>query len=180
MKVILILCVIWGFLYADECLDRAYILGVGNTKNTLEGQRDEDTQYHFVPAICGIYCTQWILDRVKETTLGITETRVNPAVDKLIESLRNQLLSSDTKIKELVHLKYVNALYSFYDKEDKNEALLSSNVDGCGEVFEFPATHNTQDFNREGILKEILKLLHYWDKASKMIYEKNMKEMNDA
>lgn len=155
MKYRWIFLVLFTMLNAADCTQRAYSLGVGESKSSLALERASDKIY--LTGSCGCYAV--VNTIVKSTTLGITENRVNPATDLLIESLKNQLVDSDTKIRELVNLKYVNSMYSFYDKQDGKGSVLSSSVDGCGENFVFPATLNAKPQYRQGILLEIVSVL---------------------
>ena len=117
----------------------------------------------------------------------MTHDRTNPAVDFLIEALRNQRVSSDIKIEELVHLKYANAIYSFYDKDGekmkkKKLTMPKSDKDGCVDTITFRKLkledRERKGVYREGMLKDILALLYARDKGDKMIVEKNMMKMS--
>ena len=163
----------------ESCLDRAYDFAVDKDKESLDGDRDNDKQYTVINAQC--CCALQINNLFKEKTIEMTG-RVNPAMDTLTESLRNQLESSDLKIKELVHLKYANSLYSFYDKDgvamQQNELDMYTDGDGCLDKFTFRIPEkDRKNVYREGILKEVLAMLHEWKGASEMLIEKNMKEM---
>jgi hypothetical protein len=162
MKHITIFFLLFSSLLTADCEERAYDLGVGESKSSLESKRSNDKQYNSM--ICP--CASQINSDVKDATLKITEKRVNPATDILIKSLENQLIASDTKIRELVNLKYLNNIYSFYGKNDTSGATLSSTVDGCGVAFNFPAVSNVKAFYREGILEEILSILHSWKSSA--------------
>jgi len=170
---------IFKYTLGDYCLDKSYKAAVGKDKSGITTDREEDWRYNTTDSSC--CCTDGILDVFKEKTKDITNKRVNPAVDKLIEALRNQRMASDDKIKELVHLKYVNTLYSFFDKtneEMKSKTYTMPDEDGCIDVVTFRKLEkddlNRNGVYREGILKETLSLLHAWKKSVDMIAEKNM------
>ena len=164
----------------DYCLDKAYPSAIGETKESIDGVREEDLNYSIFSAgkCC---CSSQIKGLFKEKTKKITHDRVNPAVDLLIQSLRNQRMASDIKIEELVHLKYVLAIYSFYNEDgkemsNKELSMPANDDDGCKPVITFlkPKDLNRKGVYREGILKEMLAMLHAWKKSDKIIAEKNM------
>ena len=179
---VLCLCLFQGIVMAEDCLTKSYKSAIGVTKERIEDERKEDLNYSSCAGLM-CCCSSQIKGLFKEKTKDMTHKRVNPAVDKLIEALRNQRQASDIKIEELVHLKYVNALYSFYDEngtEMKKEKLTmpDSNEDGCEKEIIFRKLEAKDlirtDVYRQGILKEVLALLHAWEKSEKMIVEKNM------
>ena len=170
------------YLSADACSDLAYTRATGDTESSLNSQRTQDLLY-VCPGDVTCCCSGDILDTFKDDTEDITHNRVNPAMDLLAESLRNQFEASDLKIKELVNLKYVNALYSFYDTDTNSKSstfTLESDVDGCGTPFVFPIKHHIdrKKLHREGILKQILEVLHHWKNTSDVQTLKNIKELN--
>jgi len=183
LKNIIILTILISYSYAvDPCLDRAYKFATNKTKSVLTAERKEDTNYIFVDSEC--CCTYNILSLFSEKTKKITG-RVNPAMDTLTKALVHQLKASDEKIKELVHLKYANALYSFYDKDGvkmKQKKLdLKPAGDGCQEPFVFrklkKEDKKRKSIYREGILIEILSTLHHWRGTRETEIEKNMRGM---
>jgi len=166
-------------LLADNCLEKSY-----KSANIDKDDRKNDLDYSSCIAqgvLC--CCTSNIISLFKDKTKDITRKRVNPAVDNLIKALRNQRLSSDIKIEELVHLKYANTIYSFYDKDGKKMkkkklTMPKDAEDGCKDEIKFRKL-TTEDKNRkgvyrEGLLKEILDMLHAWGKSDDMIAKKNM------
>jgi len=173
---------IFKYTLGDKCLDKSYESAIGKKKKAIEQVRQKDLEYSSCmdPTCC---CTIGIQNLFKDKTESMTHDRVNPATDQLIEALRNQRVASDIKIEELVYLKYINTIYSFYDgegEEMKNKKLNmpKNNHDGCKEPITFRKL-TTEDLKRkgvyrEGLLKEILAMLHAWGKSDDMISEKNM------
>ena len=160
-------------LLGDNCLDLSYLRATGETQATINQERINDLQYTFSDHKC--CCTEEILNLFRTETHDITYGRVNPAMDLLATSLRNQFLVSDLKIKLLVNLKYVNSLYSFYDKEKENNAtvVLKSNVDGCKPfIFKARLHGDRKKIYREGILLEMLDYLDSWDKIEQTLVER--------
>jgi len=166
----------------DWCMDKAYPSATGKTKKKIENERKKDLEYAscFDPVCC---CSSQIISLFKKKTKSMTYDRTNPATDFLIEALRNQRVSSDIKIEELVHLKYANAIYSFYDKDGekmKKEKLMmpTDDEDGCVDTITFRKLNlgdlDRKGVYREGMLKDILALLHAWQKDSKMVEKNNM------
>ena len=169
-----------GFLYAEDCLTKSYIAAIGKNKTEIDPDRKEDLDYSScIDLMC--CCSSQIRDLFSEKTEKMTHQRVNPAVDNLIMALKNQRKASDIKIEKLVHLKYVNAIYSFYDKDGatmKNEKLTMPSEDGCEDVITFKTPDiSRKGVYREGLLKEILALVNAWEKSDKMIENKNMIKM---
>jgi hypothetical protein len=181
LKMVFAIVYVQGFLMAEDCLTKSYRAAIGTTQTNIEQTREDDLQYNFTDLSC--CCTKQINALFQKKTESMTH-RVNPAVDRLIEALQNQRKASDIKIEELVHLKYVNTMYSFFDKDPmKNEKLRmpddTQNEDGCQDeiVFRKADETNRKGTYREGILKEILTMLHAWEKSEKMIVNKNMIKM---
>lgn len=169
-------------LLADNCLEKSY-----KSANIDKDDRKNDLDYSSCIAQ-GLWCccTSNIISLFKDKTKDITRKRVNPAVDKLIKALKNQRLASDIKIEELVHLKYANTLYSFYDKDGekmkkKKLTMPKDDDDGCKDEIKFREL-KTEDKDRrgvyrEGLLKEMLTMLHTWRKSDDIITEKNMMKL---
>jgi len=183
MKYIMILVIVISYSHSvDPCLDRAYKFATSKTKSDLDAERKEDLSYIFVDPTC--CCTYNILSLFEDKTEDITG-RVNPAMDTLTKALVHQLKASDEKIKELVHLKYTNALYSFFDKDGvkmKQKKLdLKPAGDGCQEPFKFRVLKKDdkkrKSIYREGILLEILSTLHHWRDIREIQIQDNMKGM---
>jgi hypothetical protein len=177
----LISMIVFQVLWAEDCLDRSYGFSVnGMTENSLKNRRAQDLIFSpFINLSC--CCDRDIINLFKKESKEITH-RVNPAMDTLTKALRNQLESSDLKIKELVHLKYVNALYSFYDKDGAAAAKpvldMEPDGDGCIDEFTFKVpVKNRKQVSREGILKEILSTLYKWKDTRDILMGKNMIEM---
>lgn len=147
----------------QSCLDRAYILALDQNWSEVNASRTQDgSNFNFsVNGDFGCCCKGWIKSYIKDITLDITENRVNPATDILLKSLRNQFKSSDVKIRELVNLRYINSLYSFFTY-DSNDSSLTSSVDGCGEPFKFKGVSGSGRWRREGLLLEMINTLHEW------------------
>jgi len=176
---------IFNYTLGDKCLDKSYESAIGYDRQGIKQERKKDLDYSSCidPKCC---CTEQIKSLFKKDTKRITQKRVNPATDYLIEALRNQRVASDIKIEELVYLKYVNSIYSFYDKDGKKMkkkklTMPASNDDGCKETITFrkleAADLKRKGVYREGLLKEILAMLHAWEKSDDMIVEKNMIEI---
>ena len=167
-------------LQAKDCLDLSYESAKVNKTDRTKDLDYSKCQSKNPGACC---CTSNIIELFKDKTEDITRKRVNPAVDTLIKALKNQRLASDIKIEELVHLKYVNTIYSFYDKDGekmKNKKLNmpKDDDDGCEEEIKFreltTEEKNRQGVYREGLLNDVLAMLHAWEKSDKMIRNKNM------
>jgi len=162
-------------LLADNCLEKSY-----KSANINKDDRKNDLDYSSCIAqgvLC--CCTSNIISLFKDKTKDITRNRVNPAVDNLIKALKNQRLASDIKIEELVHLKYANALYSFYDKDgEKMKKKKLTMPNGCRDEIKFrelkAEDKKRKGVYREGLLKELLAMLHAWGKSDDIITEKNM------
>jgi len=171
-----------GLLAEEYCLDTSYKSAIGETQKGIKSIRDVDLDYsNFSDAQC--CCSAQIKGLFKEHTKKMMK-RLNPATDNLIKALRNQRMASDIKIEELVHLKYVLAMYSFYNEDGKKmgtEKLTMPDEDGCIGTITFRKLEKEdlerKGVYREGILKEILAMLHAWGKSDKMIAEKNMIKM---
>jgi len=168
---------IFKYNLGNYCLDKSYISAIGKKKPAITTERNNDLDYSScVDVAC--CCIDEIKALFKEKTKKMTHERVNPAVDKLIEALRNQRMASDDKIKELIHLKYINTLYSFYDEDGKtrtSDTFTMPDEDGCISTITFNKTdQNRKGVYREGILKEILSMLNAWEQSADMITEKNM------
>ena len=167
-------------LLADDCLEKSY-----SSANINKDDRSKDLDFSlcYLRNFGQCCCTYNIVSLFKDRTKDITRNRVNPAVDNLIKALRNQRLASDIKIEELVHLKYANALYSFYDKDGekmkkKKLTMPKDDDDGCKDEIKFrklkAEDKKRKGVYREGLLKEMLTMLHSLGKIDDIITEKNM------
>ena len=145
-------------LQAKDCLDLSYESAKVNKTDRTKDLDYSKCQSKNPGACC---CTSNIIELFKDKTEDITRKRVNPAV----------------------HLKYVNTIYSFYDKDGekmKNKKLNmpKDDDDGCEEEIKFreltTEEKNRQGVYREGLLNDVLAMLHAWEKSDKMIRNKNM------
>jgi len=170
-------------LAKEYCLDKSYQSAIGMNEKNIKKIRKEELDYSDLsdPNCC---CSAQIKGLFQESTKDMMDIRLNPATDNLIKALRNQRMASDIKIEELVHLKYVLAMYSFYNEDGKKmgtEKLTMPDEDGCIGTITFRKLEKKdlerKGVRREGILKDILSILHAWGKSDKMIAEKNMIKM---
>ena len=163
----------------SKCLDKAYVKSTGDDKATLDSEREAELVFGCEGEPCCL-CGSEIVSLFEQDTKDITQNRVNPATDNLVESLRNQYEASDLKIKELVNLKFVNSMYAFYDKKDKSVSPTMSDDDHCME-FSFDAGEKSMrdELFREGILLETIETLHHWRTSSDSLILKNCKEVSE-
>lgn len=163
----------------SQCLDKAYRKSTGDDEKTLNSERTSELNFVCTGEPC-CQCGMQIVKIFEDDTKDITQNRVNPATDNLVESLRNQYEASDLKIKELVNLKFLNSIYSFYDKKNKSITANISDNDHCMD-FSFDAGESLRrdELFREGILLETLKTLHYLRTSSDALIIKNCKGVSE-
>ena len=146
-----------------DYLDEAYHLVTGMSKEELEKDRENDYKYIFVDSLCE--CNDDIMTLFAMDTKEMLEKHLNPAIDRIIWSVRFLLEMVDIEKKKIEEGKIINALYSYSDKGEMRIPKPPGTKGKCGDGC------NPIDLNSKEGMEEFLKVIDCMENSSTGSYD---------